>query len=431
MYKKDEQPWEQSVSRYKENLCRIQMICATGMQTVYTFESNVIKREPCSNCFHLTWENGEKTCLIYANFFEENDAEKIIKQNYDFISSAIRECTSCNFHTADPLLSMICAEVKNPEKIESLLNSRHILSLNKKDRQVSRRLPKPGDVVEIRWHGILDNDFISFEPGEHVAYISGKNERGDMEYKYAIVKEKLPCAACENSISLLQAYIVEIGPDKEQEMKIYDLYKFNRSKNSKDERTYIEFKNRILHKHECTEDANFDAPSNGSRALDEIFKDIRECLRYAFTLSEDERGNICRRIMSKWHPGENPDDVHRATEVFRYIRRIIELLEDGEDVDVDDTKEPSNRRRPWSEKFFNEFDRVYEREKEYQKRSKLLSSSNDHLKNTYLPNPQPYQANIWLDEAKYDMRFALQSGNAENSYFSWVCFTSYQVSRLH
>lgn len=429
--KTDKYPSYEMISSYKENLRRIQMVCATGMQTVYTFEGKEIKRQSCLNCLNVTCKNEEKTCLIYANFFEANDAGEVILENYDHIFRAISECTSCSFNKTGPLLIMICAKVKFPGEIEYLLDSRYVPSFNMNDGKESHRLPKPGDVVEIRWHGILDNDFISFEPDEYVAYNSGKNERGDMEYKYAIVKEKLPCAAGENSISLLQTYIVEIGPDKEQEMKIYDLYKFNRSKSSKDERTYIEFKNRILHKHECTEDANFDAPSNGSRALDEIFKDIREGLRHAFTLSEDERGNICRRIMSKWHPDENPDDVHRATEAFRYIRRIIELLEDGEDVDVDDTKEPSNRRRPWSEKFFNEFDRVYEREKEYQKRSKLLSSSNDHLKNTYLPNPQPYQANIWLDEAKYDMRFALQSGNAENSYFSWVCFTSYQVSGLH
>ncbi|XP_052702133.1 sacsin-like, partial [Crassostrea angulata] len=421
--KTDKHPSDEMISSYKESLRRIQMVCATGMQTVYTFEGKEIERQPCLNCLNVTCQNGEKTCLIYANFFESNDAGEVILDNYDHISRAIRECTSCSFITTGSLLSMICAQVKCPRKIEFLLNSRCVPNLN---MEVSHRLPKPGDIVEIRWHSILDNDFISFDPGEYVAYISGKNKRGDVEYKYAIVKEKLSCAAAENSISLLQAYIVEIEVDNAQNMKIYELYKFNRSKNSKDESTYKEFQARILHKHEGSEDANVDAPCNGSRALDEIFEDIRKCLKHAFTLSEDERGNICRRIMSKWIPDENQEDVQRATEVFRYIRRIIELLEDGEDVDVDDTKEPSSRRRPWSEKFFNETDRFYEREKEYQRRSKRSSSSNDHLKNIYLPNPQPYQANIWLDEAKYDMRFALQSGNAKNSYFSWICFTSYQ-----
>lgn len=148
-------------------------------------------------------------------------------------------------------------------------------------------------------------------------------------------------------------------------MKIYDLYKFNRFKNFKDERIYIEFKNWILYKYECIEDVNFDVLFNGSRVLDEIFKDIRECLRYVFILLEDERGNICCRIMFKWYLGENLDDVYRVIEVFWYICRIIELFEDGEDVDVDDIKEFFNRRCFWSEKFFNEFDRVYEWEKEY------------------------------------------------------------------
>lgn len=101
---------------------------------VYIFESNVIKREFCLNCFYFIWENGEKICLIYVNFFEENDVEKIIKQNYDFIFSVIRECMSCNFYIVDFLLSMICVEVKYFEKIEFLFNSCYILFLNKKDR---------------------------------------------------------------------------------------------------------------------------------------------------------------------------------------------------------------------------------------------------------------------------------------------------------
>lgn len=62
---------------------------------------------------------------------------------------------------------------------------------------------KFGDVVEIWWYGILDNDFIFFEFGEYVVYILGKNECGDMEYKYVIVKEKLLCVVCENSILFL------------------------------------------------------------------------------------------------------------------------------------------------------------------------------------------------------------------------------------
>lgn len=60
-----------------------------------------------------------------------------------------------------------------------------------------------------------------------------------------------------------------------------------------------------MYKYEGLEDVNFDVLCNGSRVLDEIFEDIRKCLKYVFILLEDERGNICCRIMFKWILDEN------------------------------------------------------------------------------------------------------------------------------
>lgn len=91
-----------------------------------------------------------------------------------------------------------------------------------------------------------------------------------------------------------------------------------------------------------------------NRTLDEIFREIRECLKHAFTLPEDQR-RICRRLMLKWHPDKNPNDVQRAAQVFEYIRIIIKMLEEGKNVDVEDTEEPTTSRRPW----------FYSREQEY------------------------------------------------------------------
>lgn len=103
-----------------------------------------------------------------------------------------------------------------------------------------------------------------------------------------------------------------------------------------------------------------------NRTYDEIFREIRECLKHAFTLPEDARRCICRRIMFRWHPDKNPNDVQRATQVFQYIRKIIQMLEDGKNVDVVDTEEPTTSRHPWSEVYFNEFERFYRREQEYE-----------------------------------------------------------------
>lgn len=433
----------------KENLCRIRLICAKGMQKVYKYEGKEIERQECLQHFELAEENGKTTCLIYADFVDENDAEKVVKKNIDFISRAIRQCTGCNFHKTADLLSMICLEVKNPDQIEILLDDRQVSSVQNRQRIDTFRFPKPGDVVEIRWHGILDNDFLSFEIGEFVAYISGMNERGDLEYRYAIIREVLPCLDGASDLALLRTYCVEFKPQEIKKMKVYELYKFNRTKESENRNIYEEFRVEILHTSENTEDGDTNSTPGDNRPLEEIFKEIRECLKHAFTLPEAQRRNICRRIMFKWHPDKHPDDVTRATKIFQYIRKIIQKLENGENVDVEDTKEPSNKKHPWSDDFFHEFDRCFRREQEYQRRSynshRYWSSnssrtgyhgpqssnttyhSKPRTQNTYRPNPQPFRANIWLNEAKYDMRFVLKSETTDDSYFSWICFISFKV----
>lgn len=111
------------------------------------------------------------------------------------------------------------------------------------------------------------------------------------------------------------------------------------------------------------------------------------------------------------------------------------MLEEGKNVDVDDTEEPTNSRHPWSEAFFRDFERFYSRNQEYARRSHRSrptsspgSDRYQQYQDTYNPAPNPFAANMWFCEAKYDMRFAFHSENTEDSYFSWICFTSYQVS---
>nr|XP_034324872.1 uncharacterized protein LOC117689124 [Crassostrea gigas] len=105
----------------------------------------------------------------------------------------------------------------------------------------------------------------------------------------------------------------------------------------------------IFHSPEDTEDINSGFMDVDNRTLDEIFREIRELLKHAFRFSDNERRLICRRIMLRWHPDKNPNDVQRATQVFRYIRIIIRMLEEGRNVDVEDTEEPATSRHPWSE----------------------------------------------------------------------------------
>ncbi|XP_078314362.1 sacsin-like isoform X1 [Crassostrea virginica] len=439
---KQEFPSEENISTITENLCAVKFKCVGSMQIVYLLHGEEIGKKPCYSYLYTEEENGKKMWTVYLNFGVDNNLEMVVRKNQNLTSKAIKECTGCKFSsTESDLLGMLCAEVRNLDRIESILDDESIPPLDKKYKNASLPLPKPGDIVEIRWHCILDNDFISFEHGEYVAYISGINGRGDVEYKYAIIKEKLSCGDNSNFASLLQVYLVEIQPNEVKEMKVFKLFKFNRSKDSDGENrnVFMDFQREILHQQAAAEEEITDSQYCDVRSLEEIFREIREQLKHAFTLAEEERRALCRRIMRKWHPDKHPNDVTRATQIFQYIRKIIQKLEVGENIDVDDTQpEPENSRHPWSDEGFDEFDTTNEREKTNKERYRPRppSSSGPQTRrpeNTYTPDPQPFTANTWLDEAKYDIRFAKQSEdtmdeNNENEFFSWICQMCHQAT---
>ena len=439
--KKEKFPLEENISVITKKLRAVKFKCVTAMQVIYIFQGKEIGKRPCHSYFEEKEDNGEKMVTIYLNFDGQKDTEKVMRKNQDHISRAIRECTGCNFiNTEGDLIAMLCAEFESRDRIEDILDNKSIPTLDKKHKVAFLQLPKPGDTVEIRWHCILDNAFISFEPGEYVAYVSGENGLGDVEYKYAIIKRKLSSSGANASIeSLTQEYLVEIQPNEEKEMKEYDLYKFNRSKDPDDENknVYRDFQVEILHRHVAAEEEMTDAQYYDGRSLEEIFKEIREHLKHAFTLPDKERKTICRRTMRKWHPDKHPNDVTRATQIFQYIRKIIQKLEVGENIDVEDAQEPRNQRHPWSDDFFDEFERWYQRQQEYQRRyrSRTHTTSSGPQRprpeDTYQPNPQPFTASKWLEESKYDMRYAKHSEDTmdnENEYFSWICQICHQVS---
>jgi hypothetical protein len=224
--KKEAIPSDEKILQIKENLRAISVKCASGMKEVYIFQRKRIQTKPRSRHFECNEENGHCQCLIYCRFFDGNSSENIVHRNLDYIARAIRKCTGCKFYQTEYLF-MLCMKMKNRSEIRSFLDENSIPSLDKKHTDISHQLPNPGDVVEIRWHAILDNAFISFEPGEYVAYISGTNDKGATEYKYGIVKEEMTTASACN-LSFLQAYIVQKGQHEEVEMKAFELYKFNR-----------------------------------------------------------------------------------------------------------------------------------------------------------------------------------------------------------
>nr|XP_022332264.1 sacsin-like isoform X2 [Crassostrea virginica] len=435
---KEEYPSDENISIIKENILAIEIKSARGMNEVSMFQGEEIERIKCKRYFESIEKNGKKICTIYLDLSEKDNAEWVLSGNQDLFHRAITECTDCSFETTTIYLSMLLARISCRDKIERLLNSLFFPPLTKEHRRISSLFPKPGDVVEIRWHCILDSDFITFDPGEYVAYISGRNNRGDVEYKYAIIKEKLSCGANSDVLTLSQTYLVEIRPDEEKEMNVFELYKFNRSKDQLEKNVYKNFQVEILLRQEGTEEG-YISQIHDDRTLEEIFTEIKEQLKHAFTQLDKDKRNICRRIIKKWHPDKNLDDVIKATQIFQYIMKIIQKLEDGENIDVDDKKGPRSMPHPWSDAVFEEVMKDVKREKEYETRFKRPRHSSSpgsqrrRPEDTYRPDPQPFTASTWLEESKYDIRFAKDSEdtmdkNNESDFFSWICQICHQAT---
>lgn len=69
-------------------------------------------------------------------------------------------------------------------------------------------------------------------------------------------------------------------------MKVYELYKFNWIKELENRNIYEEFWVEILYIFENMEDGDINFIFGDNRLLEEIFKEIRECLKYVFIFLE-------------------------------------------------------------------------------------------------------------------------------------------------
>jgi hypothetical protein len=59
-----------------------------------------------------------------------------------------------------------------------------------------------------------------------------------------------------------------------------------------------------------------DGPTD-DRNLDDILREVKEIIKDAWTLPEDERKKVIKRLYKKWHPDKNHGNEAVATKVAR------------------------------------------------------------------------------------------------------------------
>ena len=382
----------------------------------------------------------------------------------------------------DTIMKLLLSYQK-PEVISHILDKREIPNIV---RSVKREgiLPNVGEFVVPHFHDLLDNSFGVFEEGDYVALLiqdDKRDENGQLTervYIYARILKKLPreehMAGFEH---ILQKYIVKVGHTKTEIKAAFDLYKFTRDtkrwggsmalvlyqRAEADQSTDEQPQSQTNTGRPSQTRSQPSAPSTGGptndqdnerddRPLKEIYKEVRETLKSIWRrLSNiDERSKVCKRLLRKWHPDKNHGNEEKATEVFKYIKNIINLLEEGRDIpdnedDVSQTRQHSTRPNPsswFNDDFWEDFNRGCRGERQRWEHYRSHHRSYDYFSGgsssfydfygrhrEYEPNPQPSVARHWLRQARKDVAMARATFTAamEEGAFNWTCYMCHQV----
>lgn len=318
--------------------------------------------------------------------------------------------------------------------------------------------PTPGDFVPKKYHVFLDNDYGVFQEYEYkfIAYLvedpmltsedtdgndsdsesaSCSNKKSDdMTPTYIFVHIKRKVSGMSDKPFLFQEYEVDIGEESTKIIPAYLLFKFMRGsqQNLSSERSVVLY-----------ERPQADQPDD---SIATICKEIRVILIEAWTQDELERKRIVRRLMLKWHPDKNPENVVLATKVFQYIQHCIECLMEGKTPseykekghDCTDSKKGGSSYsgfygggEEWSRSWYGSYWRRYKESYRSQSPSSGWTHFSWSSEDTHY---EPYhfysEARRWQRQARSDVedaRISLDHGGHANNF---ICYKAHQVKFL-
>ena len=337
-------------------------------------------------------------------------------------------CTGKIFFDSGGLLLKILLKIDNIDAMSVLLDKEHVeefcISV---DYKVSM-FPSPGMTVHPNWHRFLDNSFSTFDPNEYVALLLSEEQMdGDKYtpslYVYAIIFRKCEITDCESEAlrNTLQMYEVRVGRGRIERIHAFDLYKFNRNfqKTSKEIAPFIDIASNS---------------STDSRPLEDILTEVEDTIRAAWTLPEDERRKIIKRLYKKWHPDKNFGNELVTTEVFKFIKQAVLNIERGNNIntryDSQDFSDFSRHSQFWAH--FQTWDRDTGHDTNQSPGTSGSENQSAHTRGRqfYEPVPSSADAKQWMHQAKRDFsaasQFLVEAEKGHN--FKWICFLCQQVN---
>ena len=168
----------------------------------------------------------------------------------------------------------------------------------------------------------------------------------------------------------------------------------------------------------------------------DIKRELCKELKRIWQLPEEERNRAVRRLYLMWHPDKNPNRIHLADDVFKYLKCQVERLQEGLALlDPEEDRSvtfPTNRGSYWHDTFKRWHSTAQqhsassqsERRSRRQHRSRQAEERPDFWDTPTGPVPEPEEAKRWLRQAEADFSSLLSLGN----HYDCACFMAHQVA---
>ncbi|XP_053397885.1 sacsin-like [Mercenaria mercenaria] len=390
--------------------------------------------------------NGNKVC-IYFDTSDQKWCSNLTKQLTVYLNSQVSKCLK------DETLMILMDMIGMKELLTSINDflSREKIEEYEISIEINEGLtyPVPGTFVPKCLHDYLDNDygviyeyeykFIAFEV-EDPAFTDSDEDIDEVDrdidptYIFIHIIRKLEQTT---ELPLFQEYEINDGTENPRTVKAYQLYKFVRKKVSNST------KDREIAVYERHFNGGKDGSSSkGTLSFKEARREIRKYLREAWTKPEMERRKIVKRLLLKWHPDKNPNNVEICTKVFQYIQQCLFRLEKGQDLiddDENDTDSSSTDGSQYSQNWSTSWQGRFWRRHNRRRRNKRWSNkpfedfddwwSFKRTQNTEEDEPYHWysEARRWMRQAESDIQNAEASmQDLRNHSFNWTCYKAHQ-----
>ncbi|XP_052100068.1 sacsin-like isoform X2 [Mytilus californianus] len=411
---------ENIVNKWIENLEKIQVLQVRTIEFDLKFRDQKVGSKEVT-CYYQ--KKDDSPSILYCAL-KATELKEWVVENSGVFDYAISHCCDRKFFDVGGLLVKTLLKIDKLEDMSILLDNENVEEFSISIRCQSSLFPPTGTTVHQNWHRFLDNSFTEFHEGEYVAVLlSEEQNEGDMYipavYIYAKILQK--CDPIQNTLSIIRStllkYKVLVGRGRIQEIHAFDIFKFNRNKQETTQ--------------ELVPFLDIADTSPDDRPLESICQDVEAIILAAWTLPEEERRKLIKRLYKKWHPDKNHGNEFASTEVFKFIKQAVLNLERGHGIRDNNTEDFDFSRNSAFWSHFQTWDHDATNNSErHSSETNGGGGAQGHTAGRQMREPVPSlaEANQWMQQAKRDVTAASNFFEAAEvgHNFNWICFICYQ-----